>query len=169
MLLAGLQGSTRILLQAHLRYQRIARDFEGVGDVFWEAGKNAPNVNTTITREKAITAGRVDEFLRCRRLLRRRVADMRIAEPLGGKPPELGDTAVRPVEVQCVDQDAGIGSVDGIEHFYCPGQIGRLRPGHEFEVHAEPQRLSEIAKSAEVIRGPIKSRIGQLSKHVKSA
>ena len=60
MMPTGLQGATRILLQADFRYQQVSGYFEGVGDVFWEAGENPPNVNTAITREQAITAGRVD-------------------------------------------------------------------------------------------------------------
>lgn len=53
MVLSGLDGAARVLFEPDLGGKLITRNFECVGDIFWQAIENFPHVQATVTREQA--------------------------------------------------------------------------------------------------------------------
>ena len=79
----------------------------------------------------------------------RGVTDVREAEPPARKCLQHVAARIGAVEVQRVDEDAGIRSLDGSQDAHGLGEVGSLGPRRELEVDAESQRRGEVADLSE--------------------
>ena len=80
-------------------------------------------------------------------------------QPMGGNTDQFGDQAFRPVEVQRIDQHAGIGLSDLRDNAAGGAHIGDRGPGHEFEIGGQSVLRRALAEFCEAIGKAVQIRI----------
>jgi len=119
------EGEARILFQPDLCCKGVAGNFKGVRYVGGKAGKYAADIDAAVARKHSLGARRVDESFPGVGFFLRRIADMHITEPLARELFQFFNARIRPVEMECVDQDARILPVDCMEDSRCRGNVAR--------------------------------------------
>ena len=71
--------------------------------------------------------------------------------------------------MQRVDEDPGVGPIDGCDDSCRGAEVADLHPRRELEVDGQPEVAGEVTQASEAVDGPVPIGIGQLADDVAGA
>ncbi len=135
------------------------RDLDADGQAVGHGLRQSDEIDAALAWKHPFLACGMNELLGRRRAFGRTVAELPVVKLLRRDSLDIRKRALRSIEMQRIDQNAGRGVIDIGDDPHRGLQVRNAGPGHEFEIGCQAVLCSRFAKLPVAVREPCQVRI----------